>query len=148
EPRAYVAAFYGRRPRIVADAPRSPAVDGFGQRAEEATMSAGTEPQTKTSDEALAAELHELEAQEKALERRTRSLEVSNPLALLFSILALALAAGALIFALNKDGGSNGARGSVAPVAAGVSGTAAQGNGMMMGGGSAQSGRMMNSAGS
>jgi uncharacterized cupredoxin-like copper-binding protein len=51
----------------------------------------------------LAEELHDLEAQEGALERRTRSLELSGPLALLFSFIALAVGIAALVVALAND---------------------------------------------
>lgn len=69
-------------------------------------MSANTEDRTEQTTDDLAGELHDLEVQEHALERRTRSLEFAGPLALVFSFLALALGLGALIIALNNDGGS------------------------------------------
>ena len=66
-------------------------------------MSTLTEgPAVQTSDE-LVDELHELEAQEAALERRTRSLELSGPLALLFSFVALGLGIGALTVAMTHN---------------------------------------------
>ena len=55
----------------------------------------------------LEQELHELEAQEAALERRTRSLELAGPLGLIFSLFAMVFGIGGLVVALNKDGGSS-----------------------------------------
>src|SRR5919197_2943343 len=65
-------------------------------------MSTTTEPDTTPTVEE---ELHELEAQEAALERRTRSLELSGPLTLILSIVAVAIGVGALIIALANGSG-------------------------------------------
>ena len=62
------------------------------------------EPQTTE----LAEELHDLEVQEAALERRTRALEFGGPLTLLFSVFALALSIGAFVVALTHDSGGSG----------------------------------------
>ena len=64
-----------------------------------------TEPKPEEARE-LAEELHQLEADEAALERRTRSLELAGPLALALSVVALALGGIALIVALANDNGS------------------------------------------
>jgi uncharacterized cupredoxin-like copper-binding protein len=69
-------------------------------------MSTTAEHNAEHADGSLARELHELEVHEAALERRTRSLEFSGPLALIFSLLALGLAMGAFVVALNKDDNS------------------------------------------
>ena len=66
-------------------------------------MSIATEPRDEAPSAALADEIHSLEAQEAELERRTRSLELSGPLALLFAFFALALSIGAFIVALGRD---------------------------------------------
>ena len=82
----------------------------------------------------LADEVHNLEEQEAALERRTRSLELGGPLTLVFSLLALALSIGALVVALSHD--SNGAGRSVMPSAMGRTGmTSGNAASAMMGGG-------------
>ena len=65
-------------------------------------MSTTTEPDTTPTVEE---ELHELEAQEAALERRTRSLELSGPLTLILSIVAVAIGIGALVIALANGSG-------------------------------------------
>ena len=57
------------------------------------------------ADPTLAAEVHDLESREEALESRTRSLEFAEPLALILAVVAIALALGALIVALAKDDG-------------------------------------------
>ena len=92
-----------------------------------------------TSKTDLSDELHELEAPEAALERRTRSLEFAGPLALLFSVFALALGIGALVVALGNDSGKT-----ITPAA---SSTGAATPGTMMGSTSATSGGMMMGAG-
>ena len=66
-------------------------------------MPATIDEPTKGSGAELADELHELEAHEAALERRTRSVELMGPLAMVFSLLALAAAAGALAVALTHE---------------------------------------------
>ena len=68
-------------------------------------MSTKIKARTEQTTDDLAGELHDLEVREKALEHRTRSLEFAGPLALVFSFVALALGAGALIVALNNDDG-------------------------------------------
>jgi uncharacterized cupredoxin-like copper-binding protein len=87
--------------------------------------------------DSLTEELQELEAQEAALERRTRSLELAGPLALLFSILALAIGIGALVVALVNGSNDNTSR---AVSSAGAPGTmmgsaSRSASGMMMGNG-------------
>jgi uncharacterized cupredoxin-like copper-binding protein len=98
-------------------------------------MSATAGNQGGEASRELAGELHDLESQEAALERRTRSLEVSGPLALVLSVLALALSIGAFVVALSNDSG--GMNRSTMPGAMGQSrvtnGTAS--GGMMAGGG-------------
>ena len=85
----------------------------------------------------LADEVHNLEEQEAALERRTRSLELGGPLTLVFSLLALALSIGALVVALSHD--SNGTGRSVMPSAVGRTGmTSGNAAGAMMAGGGGQ----------
>ena len=104
-------------------------------------MSVTVEPEVDQSSEDLAAELHELEAQEAALERRTRSLELAGPLALVFAFFALALGAGGLVVALSKDGDSssgtpsNGGSPTAMPGSSQPSGMMSSGSGMMMGAG-------------
>jgi uncharacterized cupredoxin-like copper-binding protein len=63
------------------------------------------EPDTSTTD--LSDELHALEAQEAGLERRTRSLELAGPLALIFSFVALAVGIGALVVAFGNGSDTN-----------------------------------------
>jgi uncharacterized cupredoxin-like copper-binding protein len=89
---------------------------------------------------ALEDELHELEGQEEALEDRTHSLEVSGPLTLIFSIVAMALAMGALIVALSNKG-----PGSENIVSSSLSGSGAASSGTKMGS-SANGGTMMGSS--
>jgi uncharacterized cupredoxin-like copper-binding protein len=109
-------------------------------------MSATREPSTNgtTTTEDLADELHQLEVEEASLAERTRRLEFSNPLTLLFSILAFALALGALIVALTHENGNSASSGGSAQAASastaqsgsGTTGTpmgAMTSNGMMMG---------------
>jgi uncharacterized cupredoxin-like copper-binding protein len=67
-------------------------------------MSTTTDAEAQQSTPELADELHELADQEAALERRTRALELSGPLALILSVFALALGIGALVVALTNDG--------------------------------------------
>ena len=65
-------------------------------------MSTTIEAEGQPSGTALEDELHDLEAQEAALERRTRTLEFAGPLALVFSFLALGIGMGALVLAMGK----------------------------------------------
>ena len=65
-------------------------------------MSTTTEPQGEQGSTELADELHTLEAQEAALERRTRSLELGGPLTLVLATVALALSIGAFVVALSN----------------------------------------------
>lgn len=99
-------------------------------------ITADHEPETSTTD--LSDELHTLEAQEAGLERRTRSLELFGPLALIFSIFALAIGIGALVVAF-----SNGSD-KTTPAA---SDTGAAAPGTMMGSAPATSGGMKMGAG-
>jgi uncharacterized cupredoxin-like copper-binding protein len=66
-------------------------------------MSATVDGEREAKSPELEEELHELEAQEAALERRTRSLEVAGPLALVLSFFALALGIGAIVIALSNS---------------------------------------------
>lgn len=102
-------------------------------------MSATTDEPATGSGADLAEELHQLEEQEANLERRTRSVELMGPLALVFSLLALAGAAAALAVALTHEHtGSSvnisaaGGGGSTATPAS-MMGSTAQRGGMMMG---------------
>ena len=111
-------------------------------------MPATIDEPTKGSGADLAEELHELEAQEEALERRTRSLEFAGPLSLVFSLLALAGAAAALAVALTHEHtasdvniSAGGAGGSTAARVS-MTGSASSGGGSMMGS-TAAGGRMM-----
>ena len=100
-------------------------------------MSTNIEDRAEQTTDDLASELHDLEVHEEALERRTRSLEFAGPLALVFSFFALALGIGALIVALNNDGGSS------TPAAAGN--TPAASGSMMGASSSSQAGMGMGS---
>jgi uncharacterized cupredoxin-like copper-binding protein len=111
-------------------------------------MSAILDHETGQASTELAEELHELEAQEAALERRTRSLEISGPLALILSLFALALGLGAFIVALTHDGDNTSASGgtsSVASPANGAGGT--QAGGMMSSSGTSSANMMMGAGG-
>ena len=93
-------------------------------------MSTTIDPDTEKPAAGLADEVHDLAEHEAALERRTRALELSGPLALIFSVLALALGIGALVVALGKDSGGP------TPVrSAGAAATSGAPSGMMMGAG-------------
>jgi len=109
--------------------------------AKEPTMPATIEHEAEHTSTELTEELHDLEAQEAALERRTRSLELAGPLALLFSFVALGLGIAALVVALDKD--SNKTTGSAA-VSAGAA-TPARSGTMM--GSTAASGMMAGAGG-
>jgi uncharacterized cupredoxin-like copper-binding protein len=65
-------------------------------------MSTTTDSELQQPAPQVADELHDLAEHEAALERRTRALEISGPLALILSILALALGIGALVVALTS----------------------------------------------
>lgn len=102
-------------------------------------MSTTTEHEGEQTTTAIEDELHELEGQEEALERRTRSLELSGPLTLIFSFVAMALALGALIVALsNKSSGSE--KVALTPPSVSAAGGASSGTG------GAASGTMMSSS--
>lgn len=100
-------------------------------------ITADHEPETSTAE--LSDELHTLEAQEAGLERRTRSLELTGPLALIISIFAIAIGIGALVVAF-----SNGSDGTTTPTA---SDTGAAAPATMMGSTPAASGGMKMGAG-
>jgi uncharacterized cupredoxin-like copper-binding protein len=90
-------------------------------------------------------ELHELEAHEADLERRTRSLELAGPLALILSVIALALGIGAIAIALSNGSDNNTGMMSGGTGNAGqATGSAGQSTGMM---GSSTSSGMMAGAG-
>lgn len=91
----------------------------------------------------LATELRELEAHEEAIEHRTRSLEIAGPLALVFSIVAIAAAIGALVISLSSDSGMSGSGGMAGAGAAGTG----SGAGQAMGTSSSPSGMMMGAGG-
>ena len=99
-------------------------------------MSTTAGPEGGEASRELAKELHDLESQEAALERRTRSLEFSGPLSLVLSVVALALSIGAFIVALTNDSG--GTNRSTMPGAMGQTG---------MMGGTASSGMMTGAGG-
>jgi uncharacterized cupredoxin-like copper-binding protein len=114
-----------------------------------AGMSATIDREGESTSQALEQELHELEEQEEALERRTRSLEVAGPLALILSLFALALGIGAIVIALSNGSdntkmmsGTNAGTGDVQQTT-GMMGSTTSG-GMM---GSTASGGMMTGAG-
>jgi uncharacterized cupredoxin-like copper-binding protein len=104
-------------------------------------MPATIEREGESTSPELEQELHDLEAQEAALERRTRSLEVAGPLALILSFFALALGIGAIVIALSNGSDNAGMMGSTSAGA----GSAGQSTGMM--GSSAGSGMMMGAGG-
>jgi uncharacterized cupredoxin-like copper-binding protein len=102
-------------------------------------MSATTDEPATGSGADLTEELHHLEEQEANLERRTRSVELVGPLALVFSLLALAGAAAAFVVALTHEhtGSSvnisaGGGGGSTATPAS-MMGSTARSGGTMMG---------------
>ena len=88
-------------------------------------MSATVDREKDGSGE-LTERLKELRAQESALERRTSSLELSNPLGILLGFAALAIAIGALVVALANRSDSRSMMNGV-----GVTGTTTTGTGMM-----------------
>jgi uncharacterized cupredoxin-like copper-binding protein len=100
-------------------------------------MSATVEREGESSSPELEQELHDLEAQEAALERRTRSLEVAGPLALILAFFALALGIGAIVIALSNGSDNTNMMGSTSAGA----GSAGQSTGMM--GSNTSSGMMM-----
>ena len=106
------------------------------------------EPEPDRARTELVDEVHELEEQAAALERRTRSLELAGPLALFFSLFALALGAGAFIVALSNrsDNTLGSTTGGVATSGNGQA--AVRTGGMMMGSsGTASGGTMMGAGG-
>lgn len=88
-------------------------------------MPATNDKKTVTLEE----ELHELEANESALEQRTNSLALANALGLVFGILGFGIALIALVFALSNRDDNNG----VGDMRTGSAGSAMAG-GTMMGG--------------
>jgi uncharacterized cupredoxin-like copper-binding protein len=98
-------------------------------------MSATIEREGEQSTAELADEVHDLEAQEEALERRTRSLELSGPLALVFSFFALAVGIGAFVVALGNRNDSGTSGGSAAVATPGSTMGSSRSSGMMMGAG-------------
>jgi uncharacterized cupredoxin-like copper-binding protein len=88
-------------------------------------MPATDDTKTVTLEE----ELHELEANESALEQRTNSLALVNALALVFGILGFGIALLALVFALSNRDDNNG----TGHMRTGSAGSAMAG-GAMMGG--------------
>ncbi len=111
-------------------------------------MSAILDHETDQASTELAEELHELEGQEAALERRTRSLEISGPLALIFSLFALALGLGAFIVALAHDGDNTSASSGTSGVASAANGAGGtQAGGMMSSSGSSSANMMMGAGG-
>jgi uncharacterized cupredoxin-like copper-binding protein len=103
-------------------------------------MSATVERESEATSPELEEELHYLEAQEAELERRTRSLELSGPLALILSIFALGIGIGAMAIALgNRSDGTTmmGGTGAAAGNAQQTTGMMSSGTagGMMMGAG-------------
>jgi uncharacterized cupredoxin-like copper-binding protein len=108
-------------------------------------MSTTKDPPTHSAPQSLRDELHQLEAEEEQLETRTRRLEMSNPFALLFSIVACALALGAFIVALSNN---NNTPGSVGASAAGAApGSSSAATSMPMGGSMGSTGMMMGAGG-
>jgi uncharacterized cupredoxin-like copper-binding protein len=99
-------------------------------------MSTMIERDAESTGPELEQDLHQLEVQEAALERRTRSLEVAGPLALVFSFFALAIGIAALAIALGNGSDDTSMMSGTSAGAAGVG----QSTGMM---GSATSGGMM-----
>jgi uncharacterized cupredoxin-like copper-binding protein len=111
---------------------RLPSIRVLGNECKELEMSTSIEDDTGHTADELAGELHDLEVQEAALERRTRSLELSGPLALLFSLIALAVGVGALVVSLTSD--SDNAVRSVASSGGVTSSAGGTTSGSMMGG--------------
>lgn len=110
-------------------------------------MSPTVERDTERPTAGLAEELHELEEQEAALERRTRSLEFAGPLALIFSLFAMALGLGAFVIALSNRSETTSASGSSSGVASSSSGATGATSGAMMGSAGTSSASMMTGAG-
>lgn len=110
-------------------------------------MSTTAERETERPTAGLAEELHELEEQEAALERRTRSLEFAGPLALILSFFALALGLGAFVIALSNRSETTSASGSNSGVASSSSGATGATSGGMMGSAGTSSASMMTGAG-
>jgi uncharacterized cupredoxin-like copper-binding protein len=100
----------------------------------------------REDEQSLSDELRELEAQEEALERRTRSLELAGPLALIFSLVALAVGIGAIAIALSNGSDNASGSGSTGAGAGGAAGTmmgSSASTGTTMG----SNGRMMGAGG-
>ena len=91
-----------------------------------------TEPKPEEAGE-LAEGLHQLEAEEAALERRTRSLELAGPLALVLSVVALALGGAALILALANGSSTSGGMMNGAGAGSMMGSTGQSGGSMMAG---------------
>jgi uncharacterized cupredoxin-like copper-binding protein len=123
------------------DARSSPIRERQACTGKDVTMSATIDRDAESPSPELAEEPHELEEQEAALERLTRSLERSGPLALILSFLALAIGIGALVIAL-ANGSDGTSMMSGTSTAAGNSG---QSSGMM--GSTASSGMMVGAGG-
>ena len=104
-------------------------------------MSTTVQHEQKHEEPTLEDELHDLEEHEESLEQRTQSLEMTGPLTLLLSLLAFAIAIGALIVAI-----SNNNSGSEAP-AREPSSSLASSSGTVAGGGGAGSGAAASSPG-
>jgi uncharacterized cupredoxin-like copper-binding protein len=132
---------YGWIAGVVPDARSSPIHDGqVADTGKDPTMPATIQRDEKSTSSGLAEELHELEEHEAALERRTRSLELSGPLALIVSFFALAIGIGALVIAL-----ANGSDGTSMMAGTNAVGDSGQSNGMM--GSTASSGMMAGAGG-
>jgi len=104
-------------------------------------MPATIDREGQSSSPRLEQEVHDLEAQEAALEQRTRSLEVSGPLALILSVGALAVGIGALAIALSNGSDNSGM------MSGGTGGTGSSGQSTGMMGSSATSGMMTGAGG-
>lgn len=105
-------------------------------------MSTTATPEADQSAQ-LADALHELEEHEAALETRTRSLEFAGPLALVLSIVAIALGIGAFAIALSNRSDATSDSGSSSGVTAASGGPAGAPSGGMMGSGKTSSASMM-----
>jgi uncharacterized cupredoxin-like copper-binding protein len=128
---------YGLGVGVTADAVAAAERDSADSDQEEGVMSTTTDAEAQQPTPELADEVHELADQEAALERRTRALELSGPLALILSIFALALGIGALVVALTNDA-DQGAGAVVTGAGAATPGTmmgSGASRGMMMGAG-------------
>src|SRR5918912_3881430 len=105
-------------------------------------MPTTAEPSTNGTPETLEDELHKLEAEEELLATRTRRLEFSNPVALILSIIAVALALGALLVTLaHYDNMASTPNNSSAATSSGSAASAT--SGMHMTSGATSNGMMM-----